>query len=149
MSTYEWERTGQEGQIPILRFFKDDRGRRENSQYQPSHSRRRRPFLVDRRSRELFSVHGHRLWCFNIRGGSMRLRVDRVRSLGPSVKPVAVVVRQLYKCSVVGHKTKQDECTFEQDKGRSQGCSQTSSPNLLARAQILQQCSHDPDCVLP
>jgi hypothetical protein len=33
---------------------------------------RRRPFLVDRRSRELFSVDGHRLWCFNIRGGLMR-----------------------------------------------------------------------------
>jgi hypothetical protein len=79
----------------------------------------------------------------------MRLRVDRVRSFEPSVKPVAGVLRQLYKCSVVGHKPKQDECTLEQDKGRSQGCSQTNSPDLLARAQILQQCSHDPDCGLP
>lgn len=78
----------------------------------------------------------------------MRLRFDRVRSFKASVKPVAGVLRQLYKCPVVGHKTKQDECTIEQDKGRSQGCSQTSSPDLLARAQILQQYSHDRDCVL-
>lgn len=161
MSTYEWECTGQEGQTSILRFFQ-------------RRSRTQRRLTVSAKSlstalrmvtpsfgfpaADLFLSTGGVASCSALTGIDFGvsisevvccdLRIDRVGFIEPSAKPVAVVVRQLYKCSVVGHKTKQDECTLEQDTGGSQGCSQTSSPDLLTRAQILQQRSQDRDCVL-